>query len=72
MDGTAAQGNLRAKTGTMRYTYALSGYVTSAGGERLAFAIMLNNYRYDPTRGADQTPTPQADLDAVAELLATQ
>ena len=72
LDGTAAQGNLRAKTGTLRYTHALSGYVTSAGGERLAFAIMLNNYRYDPARGAGGTPTPQADLDAIAELLATQ
>jgi len=74
MDGTAAQGNLRAKTGTLRNTHALSGYVTRAGGERLAFAIMLNNYRYDPgpaRAGAPRTPAPQADLDAIAAWLAS-
>ena len=58
-----------AKTSTLRNTHALSGYVTSAGGERLAFAILLNNYQYDP--GLDPRPAgAQADLDAVAELLA--
>jgi len=69
MAGSKAQGNLRAKTGTLRNTHALSGYVTGAGGERLAFAILLNNYQYIP--GTDpRPPAPQADLDAVAELLA--
>ena len=69
MAGTRAQGNLRAKTGTLRYTHALSGYVTSAGGERLAFAIFLNNYQYIPATDP-RPPAPQADLDALAELLA--
>ena len=64
--GTAAQGNLRAKTGTLRNTHALSGYVTGAGGERLAFAILRNNYHPEP----GSTNPPQADLDAIAELLA--
>jgi D-alanyl-D-alanine carboxypeptidase/D-alanyl-D-alanine-endopeptidase (penicillin-binding protein 4) len=69
MTGSKAQGNLRAKTGTLRNTHALSGYVTSAGGERLAFAILLNNYQY--ISGTDpRPPAPQADLDAIAELLA--
>jgi D-alanyl-D-alanine carboxypeptidase/D-alanyl-D-alanine-endopeptidase (penicillin-binding protein 4) len=67
LEDTAAQGNLAAKTGTMRNTNALSGYVTGAGGERLAFAIMRNNYHYQPGAGL---PTPAADLDAIAELLA--
>ena len=67
MGGTAAQGNLRAKTGTLRGTHALSGYVTSAGGERLAFAILLNN---DPDGSGQRGPSAQAGLDAVAELLA--
>jgi D-alanyl-D-alanine carboxypeptidase/D-alanyl-D-alanine-endopeptidase (penicillin-binding protein 4) len=67
MEGTAAQGNLRAKTGTLRGTHALSGYVTSAGGERLAFAILLNN---DPDSAAQHGPSAQAGVDAVAELLA--
>jgi serine-type D-Ala-D-Ala carboxypeptidase/endopeptidase (penicillin-binding protein 4) len=40
---TAAEGNLRAKTGTIDRVSALSGYVTSANGERLAFSIISNN-----------------------------
>jgi serine-type D-Ala-D-Ala carboxypeptidase/endopeptidase (penicillin-binding protein 4) len=43
MYGTPAQGNLHAKTGTIDNVSALSGYVKSASGERLAFAIMSNN-----------------------------
>ncbi len=42
--GTAAENNLRAKTGTIRYVNALSGYVTSKAGEHLVFSIMLNAY----------------------------
>jgi serine-type D-Ala-D-Ala carboxypeptidase/endopeptidase (penicillin-binding protein 4) len=43
MGGTEAAGNLRAKTGTIRRVSALSGYVSSATGERIAFAIIGNN-----------------------------
>jgi LysM repeat protein len=43
MHQTAAQGNLRAKTGTINRVSALSGYVVAANGERLAFAIISNN-----------------------------
>jgi D-alanyl-D-alanine carboxypeptidase/D-alanyl-D-alanine-endopeptidase (penicillin-binding protein 4) len=39
---TAAAGNLRAKTGTLATVSALSGYVTAADGERLAFSIIIN------------------------------
>src|SRR5690606_21733725 len=39
MRGTPAAANLRAKTGTIRRVSALSGYVSSAEGERLAFSI---------------------------------
>ena len=67
MEGTAAAGNVRAKTGTMKFTTALSGYVTTAGGERLAFSVMLNN---DPDGAGQRGPSAQAGLDAVAELLA--
>jgi D-alanyl-D-alanine carboxypeptidase/D-alanyl-D-alanine-endopeptidase (penicillin-binding protein 4) len=41
--GTAADGRLRAKTGTLAYVRALSGYVPSADGELLAFVVVLNN-----------------------------
>ena len=40
---TGAEGNLRAKTGTIDRVSALSGYVTSSNGERLAFSIISNN-----------------------------
>jgi serine-type D-Ala-D-Ala carboxypeptidase/endopeptidase (penicillin-binding protein 4) len=43
MGGTAAAGNLRAKTGTIDRVSSLSGYVRAANGERLAFAIISNN-----------------------------
>jgi len=65
LDGSPAQGNLAAKTGTMRNTHSLSGYVTSAGGERLAFALMLNNGRDEPGMAS-----PRSALDAIADLLA--
>jgi D-alanyl-D-alanine carboxypeptidase/D-alanyl-D-alanine-endopeptidase (penicillin-binding protein 4) len=42
MIGTAAQNNLRAKTGTIDNVSALSGYVRAADGERLAFSIISN------------------------------
>jgi D-alanyl-D-alanine carboxypeptidase/D-alanyl-D-alanine-endopeptidase (penicillin-binding protein 4) len=40
---TNAEGNLRAKTGTIDRVSALSGYVTAANGERLAFSIISND-----------------------------
>ncbi|HSJ08783.1 MAG TPA: D-alanyl-D-alanine carboxypeptidase/D-alanyl-D-alanine-endopeptidase [Longimicrobiales bacterium] len=43
MHRTNAEGNLRAKTGTINHVSALSGYVTAANGERLAFSIISNN-----------------------------
>ena len=65
MRNTAAADNVHAKTGSMTNVRCLVGYVTTASGERLAFAIMLNNY----VRDADD-PTPSRNLDAIAELLA--
>ena len=44
MTGTAAQGNVRAKTGTMSNVRTLAGYVTTRDGEPLAFVIMVNNF----------------------------
>ncbi|MYK87647.1 MAG: D-alanyl-D-alanine carboxypeptidase/D-alanyl-D-alanine-endopeptidase [Acidobacteria bacterium] len=42
--GTAAEGIARAKTGSMSRVRALAGYVESAGGEPLAFAVLANNF----------------------------
>jgi len=44
MKGTAADGNARAKTGSMSNVRALCGYVTAADGERLVFSILANNF----------------------------
>ena len=44
MKGTAAEGNARAKTGSMSQVRGLSGYVTAADGEPLLFAILANNF----------------------------
>ena len=44
MVGTPAEGNARGKTGTMTGVRTLAGYVETADGERLAFAILANNF----------------------------
>jgi len=44
MRDTAAQGAVRAKTGTMSNVSALAGYVDAANGRTYAFSIMANNY----------------------------
>lgn len=64
MKGTPAQGNVRAKTGTVDKARALSGYVTSADGELLIFSLLCNNHTV-PTREVDRVQ------DAIAARLAS-
>ena len=45
--GTAAENNLRAKTGSLSSAASLSGYLTTASGEKLVFSIMVNNFPED-------------------------
>jgi D-alanyl-D-alanine carboxypeptidase/D-alanyl-D-alanine-endopeptidase (penicillin-binding protein 4) len=47
LKNTPAENNLRAKTGSLSSAASLSGYVTTAAGEKLAFSIMVNNYPND-------------------------
>jgi D-alanyl-D-alanine carboxypeptidase/D-alanyl-D-alanine-endopeptidase (penicillin-binding protein 4) len=44
MMGTPAEGNVRAKTGTMSNIRALAGYARTRDNETLAFAILVNNF----------------------------
>jgi D-alanyl-D-alanine carboxypeptidase/D-alanyl-D-alanine-endopeptidase (penicillin-binding protein 4) len=64
MRGTPAEGNVRAKTGSLSSVASLSGYVTTAGGERLVFSMMLNNY-------PDAAAVRRDSIDAIAVLLAS-
>ncbi len=44
LKGTAAEGKLRAKSGSLEQVRAYSGYVTNHAGKVLAFSVLLNNY----------------------------
>lgn len=71
MRGGAATDNVQAKTGTLSHVYTLSGFVTDAAGERLAFSLLLNRYvRPTDDVGRHVRPSPQSDLDAIATMLA--
>jgi len=64
MKGTPAENNVRAKTGSLSSAASLSGYMTTAAGEKLAFSMMVNNYPrdFDPR---------SACIDPIAVLLAS-
>lgn len=53
MKGTPAEGNVHAKTGSISAARSLSGYVTTADGERLLFSVMANNWTTPSTAVLD-------------------
>jgi serine-type D-Ala-D-Ala carboxypeptidase/endopeptidase (penicillin-binding protein 4) len=59
MQSTAATGRIMAKTGGLDHVSALSGFATTAGGERVVFSIFDNN---TPQGGRDRA----AAIDSVA------
>jgi D-alanyl-D-alanine carboxypeptidase/D-alanyl-D-alanine-endopeptidase (penicillin-binding protein 4) len=63
MCGTAAAGNVRAKTGTLNDASSLSGYVTTANGHTLSFVMLMTGNPVSVARA-------HAAQDAVAVLLA--
>lgn len=44
MRGTPAEGNVHAKTGTLSGVRSLSGYFTTAAGERMVFSMIANHH----------------------------
>lgn len=64
MKGTAAENNVRAKTGSLSSAASLAGYLTTAGGESLVFSIMVNNYPVD-------TDVRSLCIDPITVLLAS-
>jgi serine-type D-Ala-D-Ala carboxypeptidase/endopeptidase (penicillin-binding protein 4) len=64
MRGTPAEGRVHAKTGTFSNARALAGYVDTADGEPLAFAIVANNFGI-PADAVDRT------TDGIVVALAT-
>jgi serine-type D-Ala-D-Ala carboxypeptidase/endopeptidase (penicillin-binding protein 4) len=63
MRGTAAQGNVRAKTGFVDKARSLSGYVTDADGGMLMFSMLCNNWTV-PVRDVERVQ------DTIASALA--
>lgn len=61
----AIQGRVIAKTGSLRHVHSLAGYVTTAGGQRLAFALYANGH----ASPADAS-SGRADIDRIAMRLA--
>ena len=53
LQGTRAQGRIRAKTGTMENVNALSGYMQLPSGERLAFSIIGNSHPMKSAAGRE-------------------
>lgn len=64
MKGTAAEGNVRAKTGYVSRVSSLSGYVTTRSGEPLVFSMLMNGHLC-PTSDARRVQ------DSICELLAS-
>jgi serine-type D-Ala-D-Ala carboxypeptidase/endopeptidase (penicillin-binding protein 4) len=60
LKGTPAEGNVHAKTGSIAEARSLSGYVTTADGERLIFSILSNNWT-----------TPSSAVTGVADQIAS-
>lgn len=50
---TLGQGRVQAKTGSLGHVNSLSGYATTLSGDRVAFAIMVNNHNLPSKRALE-------------------
>ncbi len=64
MKGTLAEGNVHAKTGTISNVRGLSGYVTTADGEKLVFSFLVNGHLRSSKETEDIT-------DSVLEMISS-
>lgn len=64
MNNSAAEGRVQAKTGTIAWVRALSGYVRTEDGELLAFSALVNNY-------TDQQATANFLQDTMLQILSS-
>jgi serine-type D-Ala-D-Ala carboxypeptidase/endopeptidase (penicillin-binding protein 4) len=60
--GTKAEANVRGKTGTIDQVSALTGYLTTAAGEKLVFSVLVN--------GVPETRLRTATIDEIIVALA--
>ena len=72
MAGTPAEGNVRAKTGTMSNIRTLAGYVRTRDGENLAFAILTDNFEGSGTAAADAVDRIAVRLASFSRQASTQ
>jgi D-alanyl-D-alanine carboxypeptidase/D-alanyl-D-alanine-endopeptidase (penicillin-binding protein 4) len=68
MVGTAAQGNVHAKTGSFTGASALSGYVTAADGQRLVFSMVTNQALGSPRSIEDAIAVRLAQYNGAADV----
>lgn len=69
MKGTSAAEVTRAKTGTLRYAHALSGYTQSASGEPIVFSFMVNSIQNDYADVENKESDPRGEIDFLVNTL---
>lgn len=70
MKGTPAAEVTSAKTGTLRYAHALSGYTRSASGEPIVFSFMVNSIQNAYADLEEKQSDPRSEIDFLVNSLA--
>ncbi len=72
MEGTAAQGNVRAKTGTVSGISSLAGYCTAANGHQLCFVIINQGVMRNATGRSFQNRVCKVLCEPVGEKMSNE